>query len=113
MTIAPKKEFFLQSWQIAPIAMGQGGCLATDRIVVDGVRVSYMYRESPSNDLDSGWRFFAGDEDDVYMSDNSKHGVYDVNTIVNYDPEILPFLISPIGSAYERDFSGKFILIRS
>ena len=40
------------------------GCIATDRIMVDGEKVGYMYRENPDFVGDSGWRFTAGDEDD-------------------------------------------------
>jgi hypothetical protein len=97
------KIFKLKREQIAPVALGRGGCLCTDRIVVDGVPVGYMYRETPHNQQDSGWRFFAGDEDDAYMADSQRHDVYDVNTVVNYDPDILPFLDAAAGSAFERD----------
>lgn len=97
------KIFKLKPNEIAPVALGHGGCLSTDCIVVDGARVAYMYREAPTNQLDSGWRFFAGDEDDAYMENLQRHGVYDVNTIVNYDPDVLPFLNAPAGSRYERD----------
>ncbi len=103
------KIFRLQPEQIAPIALGLGGCLATDRIVVDGCKVGYMYRGKPIREQDSGWCFFAGDEDEAYMAQNDNHGVYDVNTIVNYDPEILPFIDSEIGSKFERDDQGGFI----
>lgn len=106
------KVFKLKADEIAPIALGIGGCLATDRIVVDGSKVGYMYRENPSNDQDSGWRFFAGDEEVSYMSNNDRHGVYDVNTIANYDPDILPFLESDYGSRFERDAQGSFRLLR-
>ena len=61
---------------------------------------------------DSGWRFFAGDEDQEYMNNPNNHGVYDVNTIVNYDPDILPYLDSAFGAAYERDEDDEFILIQ-
>jgi hypothetical protein len=104
------KLFKLKREQIAPVAPGLGGCLSTDRIVVDGELVGYMYRESPNNELDSGWRFFAGDEDASYMADSQRHGVYDVNTIVNYDPEILPFLDAAVGSRFERT-EGTFRLL--
>jgi hypothetical protein len=30
------------------------------------------------------------------------HAIYDVNTIANYDPSILPFLDAPEGSAFEK-----------
>jgi hypothetical protein len=65
-----------------------------------------MYRTAPHNQLDSGWAFLAGDETDAYMSDASNHAVYDVNTIANYDPEIIPLLDAPIGSAFIRTPSG-------
>ncbi len=107
------KKFRLEPWEIAPIATGLGGCLATDRIVVDGSKVGYMRRENPINEIDSGWRFFAGDEDAVYMANNDNHGVYEVNTIINYDPDILPFVDAEIGSQFERDGDGDFVLLEA
>ncbi len=98
-----EKTYKLRASQIKPIAEGYGGCIATDRITVDGEKVRYMYREEPDNDVDSGWRFMAGDEDDDYMDDAENHGAYDVNTIANYDPDIVQFLDSPVGSAFERE----------
>ena len=95
------------------MALGRGGCLATDRILVDGCLVGCMYKELPANEKDSGWRFFAGDEDDAYMADATHHGVYDVNTIVNYDPEILPLLDAEVGSRFERQDGGPFKLVAS
>lgn len=88
--------------------MGLGGCMASDRITVDGARVGYMYREPPIRPEDSGWRFLAGDEDEAYMADPARHGIYDVNTIVNYDPDVLPFLEWPPGSGFERGADGRF-----
>jgi hypothetical protein len=44
----------------------------------------------------------AGDEDEACMANNAHHDLYDVNTIANYDPEIVPLLAAPVGSAYER-----------
>ena len=98
-----EKSFRLRADQLRPIATNRGGCIASDRITVDGQAVGYMYRERPRNNLDSGWRFLAGDESEEYMADSGKHSVYDVNTIANYDPSIIPFLDSPEGSAFERD----------
>ena len=44
------------------------------------------------------------------MDDPANHAVYDVNTIANYDPDIVPFLDAPAGSAFERERStGKFV----
>ncbi|MFB2778311.1 DUF2185 domain-containing protein [Shewanella mangrovisoli] len=102
------KKYKLPNDQIEDL-VSMGGCLATDRITVDGCKVGYMYRDKPINIDDSGWRFFAGDEDKDYMADNDNHGVYAVNTIVNYDRDIIGLLNEPIGSEYERDdYTGKF-----
>ena len=102
------KQFRLSKDQIKLIVSGYGGCMATDRIVIDGTPIGYMYREDPVNPQDSGWRFFAGDEDDEYMRDTTRHGVYAVNTIVNYDPSVLPYLDAAFGTRLERTANGMF-----
>jgi hypothetical protein len=108
-----QKKYLLQADEIKPLATGRGGCLATDRIVVDGRAVGYMYREAASNPQDSGWRFFAGDEDSAYMANKNNHAVYDVDTIVNYCPAILPFLDAAVGCAFERIDGGSYIAVES
>lgn len=97
-----KKKFRLSADDIRPLATGRGACLATDMIVVRGKPVGFMYREEPDNEQDSGWRFLSGLEDQDYMDAAENHGVYDVNTIANYDPTIVPHLDAPVGAAFER-----------
>ncbi len=65
-----------------------------------------MYRTSSRNKLDSGWAFLAGDESEEYMNNAVNHAIYDVNTIANYDPEIIPLLDAPAGTAFIRTPSG-------
>ncbi|MGN0600298.1 MAG: DUF2185 domain-containing protein [Oscillospiraceae bacterium] len=85
------------------------GCIVSDRITKDGFKVGYMYREQPDDDRpDSGWRFMAGNEDDEYMNDSNNHHVFAINTICNYDRDIIPYLRSEIGSAYIRTDNTKF-----
>src|SRR3954469_4612661 len=104
------KKFALNADQIKSIATGRGGCIATDRITVDGMPVGYMVRERTTRQDDSGWCFMAGDETQDYMDDPSHHGIYDVNTIANYSPDITTLLDAPACSAFERDVStGKLI----
>lgn len=98
----PDKLFKIAERDIKPLAPGRGGCFATDLITVEGRKVCYMYREMPDSADDSGWRFFAGTESPEYLEDPGHTGVYDVNTIANYDPAIIPLLDSPPGSAFER-----------
>lgn len=105
-----KKPFKLAASEIQPIATGLGSCIASDHITVKGKKVGYMYRDFPDNEIDSGWRFMSGKESQKYMDDPSNLEIYDVNTIANYDPEIIPLLAAPCGSAFERDSgTGSFV----
>jgi hypothetical protein len=106
-----KKRYHLAPEELREIAPGRGACVASDMILVGGSRVGYMYRESPDIDVDSGWRFFSGEESRDYMDDATNFAFYDINPVANYDPEIVPFLGAPIGSAFERDSSGEFVAI--
>ncbi len=96
------KQFKIDGSQIRPLAENHGACFATDMITVEGRKVGYMYREKPDSAEDSGWRFFSGKESQEYLDDPSHTAIYDVNTIANYDAEIIPLLDSPAGSAFER-----------
>lgn len=85
------------------------GCIVSDKITKEGFKVGYMYREQPSDDKpDSGWRFMAGNEDNEYMNNSNNHHIFAINTICNYDRNIIPYLKSKIGSAYIRVNSNKF-----
>ena len=97
-----EKQFRLKKEQIKPLAEGYGGCIASDKITVDGLPVRFMYKEEPHNAQDSGWRFLSGTESNEYMTNSKNHSVYDVNTVANYDPSIIPLLKSPVGSVYEK-----------
>jgi len=97
------KKFKLATEDIVRLVPHSGGCLATDRITVDGCEVGYMYREDPEEEkADTGWRFFAGDEPEDYINDLRNTGVYAVNTIANYDPAILAYLNTEAPCAFER-----------
>lgn len=97
-----EKAFKIPRDQIKQLIPNIGGCFATDRITVEGMKVGYMYREEPDRDIDSGWRFFSGDESQEYVNDPDNTSIYSVNTICNYDPAVIPFLDSPPGSSFGR-----------
>lgn len=108
--IKPPKKFFLSREQIQPLIDTDQFGIATDRIVVDGGKVGYMIRECPNKDhpQDSGWMFYEGTEGDEYMEDVDNLGVYSLNTLANYDQDIIPLLEAPVGTAYYRGRDGKF-----
>ena len=91
---------------------GADGCIATNRITVEGCKVGYCYREKPDGDWDSGWRFTVGDESEEYMDDPNNAGIYKLNTICNDDPDIIPLLNTPAPCAFERDENGVFQQIK-
>jgi hypothetical protein len=106
------KNFKLSAHEIKPLVNAMGSCIATDHITVEGYPVRFMYREAPDNEYDSGWRFFSGFEDEASMDDPNFHGVYDVNTIANYDPSLIPFLSAAPGAAFEKaEASEQFVQV--
>ena len=80
-----------------------GYALAPKELVNRRLKVRFMYREQPDNDQDSGWRFFSGYETDEYVNDPDNIGLYDVSTISQIDGDIVKYLDSPPGSAFERE----------
>ena len=96
------KDYKLKKEEIIQLTELKGGCITSDKITVDGLQIGYMYRENPSNETDSGWRFFAGDEDETYTNNSDNFGIFDLNTICNYDRTIISYLNSNIGTSFER-----------
>ena len=103
---AENVKHLLPDWE------GADGCIATNRITVEGRKVGYCYREKPDGNWDSGWRFTAGDESDEYMDDPNNAGIYKLNAICNDDPDIIPLLHTPAPCAFERDENGVFQQIK-
>jgi hypothetical protein len=96
------KKFKIPGDQIRQLIPNMGGCFASDRITVDGLKVGYMYRELPDQGVLSGWTFMAGDESQDYADNPDNWAIYDVNTICNYDPAIIPHLNAAYGTAFGR-----------
>lgn len=90
---------------------GAEGCIVSDRITKEGWKVGYMYREFPmSNFPDSGWCFLKGDEDDEYMNNPDNHHIFALNTVCNYDPDIIEYLDAPYDTRLIRISDDKFDL---
>lgn len=110
----PEKDLAIKPGELKELLQGWDGprdCFATDRIVVDGCRIGSCYREvadRTDQGWDSGWRFLSGDEDDEYMGMDEHFGIYDLNTLCNFDPDIIPLLSMPAGTWLERGEDGTF-----
>lgn len=82
-----------------------GYVLASKMLVEQKLPVLFMYREQGVNG-DSGWRFFSGLEEQEYVDDPNNIAIYDINTILNIDKSIKPYLILKGNCAYERSDSN-------
>lgn len=80
-----------------------GFVLAPKALVNNKHKIKYMYRERTTNEKDSGWRFFSGDEAQDYVNNPENIGIYDVNTIIAIDRDIEPLLDSEYGVFFERE----------
>ena len=68
--------------------MTVGTIIASHRVMRDGARVGYLYREPPDSSLDSGWRVFSGDESEAYVDDADNFAIYNASTILEHAPEL-------------------------
>jgi len=96
------KKFKIPADQIQRLIPNLGACFATDRIMVDGLKVGYMFRDQPDKEVFSGWTFMSGDESQEYADNPDNWAIYEVNTVCNYDPSIIPHLGADFGSAFGR-----------
>jgi len=72
------------------------------RRVAEGHPVCWLYREESDNDGDSGWRIFAGDEDDDYLEDADNCVVLPLRDLIDRDRDLEEVFRSPVRSAFER-----------
>ncbi len=82
-------------------------CMASAQVTEEKLKVGFMYREQPEEDLDSGWRFLSGKEDDAYLDNENNYGVFDVEFIVQLDPLVRNYIHLPVGTELERN-DNKF-----
>lgn len=79
------------------------------KIIEEGWKVGYMERNEPMNEQDSGWSFFAGNEDDEYTSDAKNIALMDVGAVwQQFDPDIFKYIDMPAGTKLIRISSDTF-----
>lgn len=79
------------------------------KITQEGWKVGYMERNEPHDEQDSGWSFFAGDEDDAYTSDYHNIELVRVGYVwQQFDADIFRYIDQPIGARLIRISSHDF-----
>lgn len=83
-----------------------GFSIVSNQILVDGLPILFMYRESPIEEEDSGWRFLSGQEDQDYLDESENSRFIGLNTMANMDRMIIPHLNLKKGTELEREKEG-------
>ena len=83
-------------------------CVASRKVIDDGYQVGYMTRGEPHDDQDSGWEFYAGDEDDAYLDDVKNVCLCYVNYVCGLDPVVTGYIDAEAGSRFVRVKSDEF-----
>lgn len=78
-------------------------CFVTKRVLNEGYKVGYMYREAPDEERDSGWRITSNTESDEYMDDSDNIAYVSLGAVLSKDDSIIELLDQPEGSAFIRD----------
>lgn len=87
-------------------------CFVSNRVLYDGAKVGYLYREEPVHNDDSGWRITAGTEPEDYMDNADNVSYVSLGAVLNLDDRIVGLLDSPPGSEFGVDpAGGRFVPI--
>lgn len=87
-------------------------CFVTKRVLYEGYKVGYLYREEPDDERDSGWRVTSNTETDKYMDDAENIAYVSLGAVLNKDDSFISLLEQPAGSIFVRDSeTGEFIRV--
>ncbi len=74
------------------------GCIASNNILSGKGELKWCFRESPVNNMDSGWRFLSCIDTDEYLADANNSSVCALDTVVQIEPAILAVINLPVGT---------------
>jgi hypothetical protein len=83
--------------------------LVSTRVAHDGAPAGWMYRETPDNPDDSGWRVFAGDESDDELDDPKNVAVVPLRDLGAAEAALELLVRAPAPSAFERGPDSGFV----
>ena len=78
------------------------------KITKEGFKAGYMVRRTPHNEIDSGWQFFAGNEDDDYANDVKNFELVTLGYLDRLDSDVLKYIENPVGTELIRVSSSDF-----
>ncbi|MNB76673.1 hypothetical protein D3C75_233430 [compost metagenome] len=95
------------------LEVGEKMALVSKKCLEPGSAVHWMYRQAPEREQDSGWRLFAGDENEAYLGNSNNVRLMHVYAIMDQDPSLLEPFKGEVGSAFERESrDGAWVRVR-
>ena len=65
--------------------------------------IGYCYRDFPETNIDSGWRFLYGDEDEEYLDNPTNVATVYPEEMLSLNPALEVVLSAPVNSEFEWD----------
>lgn len=100
-----KKEY---QGMIERRALFSKGCYVSKKLLEEGWKVGYMSRDEATNEMDSGWCFMVGNEDDEYVNDYHNIALLHVGDMCRIDPDVIAHICNPVGTEMIRVSSDSF-----
>ncbi len=96
--------------EVKNLATNLKNCQISNLITINKKSINFLHREHPIDQHDSGWRFLSGEEGDDYIENPENITTFNLNSIIDIDPDVMPLLNAPYCSAFERDQdTGEFV----
>jgi hypothetical protein len=78
------------------------GCFVSRKILDEGWKVGYFFKDEPVDEHDSGWCFMAGNEDEEYNDDIKNIAILQLSEVCQMEPLIDQYLDMPAGTKMIR-----------
>ncbi len=78
------------------------GCFVSRKILDEGWKIGYFFKDEPVSDQDSGWCFMAGNEDEEYNDDIKNIAILQLSEVLQMDPLIDQYIGMPVGTKMIR-----------
>ncbi|WP_394160566.1 immunity protein Imm33 domain-containing protein [Galactobacter valiniphilus] len=78
-----------------------GSCIATAQAISAPGRIRWMMRTPSAVSSDSGWRFYADEDDEENVAHTTNMRVVDFNQVVDLEPIVASVYDQPVGSDFE------------
>ncbi|MDL2222565.1 DUF2185 domain-containing protein [Bacteroidales bacterium OttesenSCG-928-M11] len=80
------------------------------RRALENDQIGYCYRDYPETNIDSGWRFLYGDEDQEYLDNPTNNKAIYPEEMLSINPNLDAILSAPINSEFEWDDENQMYI---